>query len=200
MYTIVGLGNHGFEYEKTRHNAGRLMVEALAATYTITLKPYTKPPRLMGVGTLFDTRVRLLIPDTFMNTSGKAVLQHVGNSAAAKKLIVIYDEIDLPFGSVRVSFGSSSGGHNGIRSIERSIKTKNFIKIRVGVSKKGARGAKKPRGEEAVIAHLLGKFTKGEYEKLMGPLYDRVSLAVENILESRDPVVAMNAVNGLPLI
>lgn len=199
MYTIVGLGNPGGEHVKNRHNTGRLIVEKLAHEHGAELKQKKKPDHWAGAGDVAGERVRLVLPDTFMNKSGSAVASYIKSVSAAKQLIVVYDDIDLPLGKVRVSFGSSSGGHNGVRSVERAVKTKNFIKIRVGVSKSARGRAKKPEGEQATIDHLLGNFTKSEIEKVSGSVYKRASLAISTVLETGDPVLAMNAVNGLPL-
>lgn len=202
MYTIVGLGNPGSEYARTRHNAGRTVVELLADENGVELKEQKKPALRAGTGDAFGERVRLVVPDTYMNKSGSAVSKYIKSVNAASKLVVVYDDIDLPFGKVRVSFGSSSGGHNGIKSIERSVKTKNFIKIRIGVAKpgkkKGTVVAKKPDGDDATVGYLLATFTKGEQEKLMGAIKERVFLALEELLATKDPVMSMNAVNGLP--
>lgn len=208
MYTIVGLGNPGGEYVKNRHNAGRNIVGAFAKQHALELKEQKKPGLLVGAGDVWGEKVRAVLPNTYMNKSGGAVSKYVKSVSAAKNLIVVYDDIDLPLGKVRVSFGSSSGGHNGVRSVERAVKTKNFIKIRIGVSKSAHRtaggekiiSAKKPEGDKAVVEYLLGNFTKGELEKLEGPVYERASLAIRTILETGDPVLAMNAVNGLPLV
>ena len=202
MYTIVGLGNPGGEYEHTRHNTGRRMVELVAENNHIELKEKKKPDLQVGTGDIEGLGVRVVLPDTFMNNSGRAVVPYIKSVSAAKKLLVVYDEIDLPLGTVRVTVGGSGAGHNGIQSIARSIKTKDFIRIRVGVAKpgkkKGSVVAKKPVGEKAVLDHLLGKFTKGEREKLDSSIYTRVELAISTILETGDPVMGMNAVNGLP--
>lgn len=199
MYTIVGLGNPGGEHVKNRHNAGRSIVEVFAKQHDIALKEQKKPDLLAGSGEVRGERVRAIVPNTYMNKSGSAVSKYIKSVSAAKNLIAVYDDIDLPLGRVRVAYGSSSAGHNGIKSIERAVKTKNFIKIRVGVSKMVRNKAKKPEGEKAVVEYLLGNFTKGELEKLEGPIYERATLAIRTILETRDPVLAMNAVNGLPL-
>ncbi|XKT74170.1 MAG: aminoacyl-tRNA hydrolase [Patescibacteria group bacterium UBA2163] len=202
MFTIVGLGNPGSEYTYTRHNAGRSAVQELAEAHDIALKEHKKPNLLVGTGDIYGERTRLIVPDTFMNKSGAAVSKYVKSVNAAKKLIVVHDEIDLPLGIVRVSFGSRSAGHNGVKSIERAIKTKEFIKIRIGVAKpgkkKGSIIAKKPTGDQDTVDYLLGKFTKTEREKLGGPIQDRVLLSIQTILETRDPIQGMNAVNGLP--
>ena len=144
MYTIVGLGNPGAEYEKTRHNTGRIVVDVLE-------KAGDLPPKS-----------RVIVPKTFMNQSGKAVVPYIKSKTAAKSLIVVHDELDLPLGVVRVSFGSSAGGHNGVKSVQSALKTKDFIRIRVGVSKLSRGKARKPDGEKAILAFLLGKLTKGE--------------------------------------
>jgi PTH1 family peptidyl-tRNA hydrolase len=183
MYTIVGLGNPGTEYEKTRHNTGRIIVHAL------------ENARKLPNG------ARVLLPDTFMNRSGKAVAPYIQSIRAAKSLIVVHDDLDLPLGVVRVSFGSSAAGHNGVKSVQSAVKTKDFVRIRVGVSKLSRGKAKKPDGEKAILAYLLGKFTKGEYEKVTGPILDRVQAAIDAIADAKgDPIMGMNAVNGLPPI
>lgn len=197
MYTVVGLGNPGNEYVSTRHNAGRMVVEKLAAEFGASLKAKKKPDHQVGVIELEGERVRLVVPDTFMNASGKAVTPYVKSVAGAKKLVVVYDDLDLPLGVVRVSFGSSSGGHNGIKSIERALKTRNFIKIRIGVAKVARGKAKKPDGEKAVLNHLLTRFSKSEEALVSGAVYERALLALTTLVETANPVSAMNAVNGL---
>lgn len=198
MYTIVGLGNPGGEYTYTRHNAGRSIVLKLAETSGVELKEKKKPDHHVATGEVLDEKVRLVVPNTFMNNSGKAVLPYIKSVPAAKKLVVVYDDLDLPLGVVRVSFGSSSGGHNGVKSVERAVKTKQFIKIRIGVSKSARGKAKKPDGEKAVLDHLLTSFTKKEFELITGAVYERVCIALSTLFETSDPVLAMNAVNGLP--
>ena len=204
MYTIVGLGNPGPEYEATRHNAGRMLARLLTEEGDINLKEQKKPKSWVGTGEALGEKVRLILPDTFMNKSGSAVVPYIKSVGAAKKLIVMYDDIDLPLGAVRVGYGSSSGGHNGIKSIERAVKTKNYIKIRIGVAKQGKKKgsvvAKKPNGDDATVDYLLGKFTKAELEKLTGPIKERVFLALTTIFETDDPTMGMNAVNGLPAL
>lgn len=204
MYTIVGLGNPGSQYDGTRHNAGRILARLLIEAGDVHLKEQKKPKCWVGTGEVLGHTVRLILPETFMNTSGSAVAPYVKSVNAAKKLIVVYDDIDLPLGAVRIGFGSSSGGHNGIKSIERAVKTKNFIKIRIGVAKhgkkKGRTVAKKPIGEDATVDYLLGKFTKAECDKLTGPIKDRVFHALTTILETGSPEMGMNAVNGLPVL
>ena len=200
MYTIVGLGNPGGEYRNTRHNAGRIITSIIADEGGIELKEKKKPDALVGNGTALGTKARVVLPNTFMNKSGSAVAPHIKSAAAAKKLVVIHDEIDLPFGSVRVAFGSSPAGHNGVASVARAVKTKNFIRVRVGVAKVSRGKAKKPQGGEAVVKYLLGNFTSKELDVLKNEIADRVVEGIETIIETNDPTMGMNAVNGLPLI
>lgn len=198
MYTVVGLGNPGPQYEKNRHNAGRLVVEKLAEEASAELKAKKKPDHLVGKGDLSGTSLRFVLPDTFMNKSGAALLPYIKSVRAAKTLIVVYDDIDLSFGKVRVSFGSSAGGHNGVKSVERSLKTRDFIKVRIGISKSARGRAKKPLGEKAVLEFLLGNFTPKELSALRGEVYTRVRDALSAVAENNDVIFGMNRVNGLP--
>lgn len=200
MYTIVGLGNPGGEYRNTRHNAGRIIATIIAEDEGIELKEKKKPDYLVGNGTVLGTKARIILPNTFMNKSGSAVSPSIKSVAAAKKLVVIHDEIDLPFGSVRVAFGSSTAGHNGVASVARAVKTKNFIRVRIGVAKVSRGKAKKPTGGDAVVKYLLGNFTSKELDLLKNEITDRVIEGLEEIVETGDPTMGMNAVNGLPLI
>ena len=115
MYTIIGLGNPGVEYEKTRHNTGKMAVDALESK---------------------NVKAKYIHQDTFMNKSGSAVAKVVKSKKAAEKLIVIYDDLDLPLGTMKISFNRGSGGHKGLESVVRAVKTKEFIRIRIGIGKK----------------------------------------------------------------
>jgi len=170
MYLIVGLGNPGEKYAHTRHNTGMLAALSL-------LRRQDKQFFLLK-------KVKILIPETFMNRSGSFVARHVRTKKAAEKLVVIYDDLDLPLGTLRISFNRGSGGHKGIESIIRAIKTEAFIRIRVGISRITPSGKlKKPKGESTVEAFILGEFDKKEMELLNG-VFERVGDAVEMIVES----------------
>lgn len=146
MYIVVGLGNPGEKYSRTRHNAGRMAADFVAE-------------KVSGV--------KVVTPDTFMNHSGKAVVKVVKSKKAAEKLIVIYDDLDLPIGTMKISFNRSSGGHRGVESIIRALKTEAFIRIRIGISPATPSGKlKKPKGETAVEKHILTEFKKLEMEAL----------------------------------
>lgn len=160
MYIIVGLGNPGEEYKDTRHNTGRMATEFLAG-------------KVSGI--------KILTPDTFMNKSGMAVAKVVKSKRAAEKLVVIYDDLDLPLGSIKISYNRSSGGHRGVRSIIKALKTESFPRIRVGISSVTPSGKiKKPRGDKEVEKHILGQFKKSEKEVLK-KVFKRVAEAVETI-------------------
>jgi peptidyl-tRNA hydrolase, PTH1 family len=161
---IVGLGNPGKEYEKTRHNAGRLAVERIAKDNDFDEFVFNKKANaLVAEGKIGKEKVTLVLPETMMNASGKAVMQFVKSVKAAKDLLVIQDDLDLPLGSTKMVFARGSGGHKGIESIMRAIKTENFARIRIGISGQGKKNqAKKVHGDDKVIKHVIGKFKPGE--------------------------------------
>lgn len=163
MYIVVGLGNPGEEYARTRHNTGSLAVEFL------------REKGLEGV--------KLVTLDSYMNRSGAAVAKLVKSKKAAEKLIVIYDDLDLPLGSMKISYNRSSGGHRGLQSIIRALKTEAFIRIRVGISPSTPSGKlKKPKGERGVEKFILGEFRKPELE-ILKKVFKRAADAVEVITE-----------------
>ena len=135
MYLIVGLGNPGLSYKKTRHNAGFQALDALSEQYGIPVK--TKGfSALYGEGRIQNERVILCKPQTYMNLSGDAVQQLLHfYKLEPEKLIVLYDDIDLPIGSLRIREKGSAGTHNGMRSIIACIHSEGFPRIRIGVGK-----------------------------------------------------------------
>ncbi|MEK7208704.1 MAG: aminoacyl-tRNA hydrolase [Patescibacteria group bacterium] len=146
--TIFGLGNPGAAYENTRHNTGARLVTALADQ---------KPKK----------KATLLLPMTFMNKSGEAVAKVIKSKKAAENLVVVHDDLDLPLGKFKISFGRSSGGHRGVESIIKKLKTQNFIRLRVGIAPTTPSGKlKKPVGEKVVVDFILGKFKPAEELKL----------------------------------
>lgn len=163
-YVILGLGNPGGEYTKTRHNAGRMVAELLAkeAGFAFALK---KPAQaIVASGSIDDEKVTIALPETMMNLSGKTAAALVKSKPAAKKLLVIRDELDLPLGVIKMTVpGRGSGGHKGIESIMRALKTKDFVQMKIGISPATPKGKiKKPAGEDKVITHVLGKFSPKE--------------------------------------
>lgn len=173
MKLVVGLGNPGKEYEGTRHNTGRILVGMIEK-------------KLEG------KKIKFITPDTFMNNSGKAVVPLVKNKKDLKDLVVIYDDIDLPIGKIKISFNRSSGGHNGLGSIIKALKSEEFLRIRIGISPATPTGKlKKPTGEKAVLNFLLGEFKKPELETLK-KLSKKVAEAVETIFtESKEKAMSL---------
>ena len=170
---IVGLGNPGKEYEKTRHNTGRIMVGFIE-------------------GKLEGQKIKFITPDTFMNNSGKAVVPLIKTKKDLENLVVIYDDIDLPLGKIKISFNRSSGGHNGVESIIKSVKSQEFLRIRIGITPATPTGKiKKPKGEKAVLNFLLGEFKKSELDELK-KLSQKVAEAIEVIFsEGKDKAMSL---------
>ena len=164
MYTIVGLGNPGEEYEGTRHNIGRMAVQAFARAQELSDFEFDKKANAqVAGGAVKKEKFTLVLPDTFMNKSGNAVARFVKSKKAAENLVVIHDDLDLPLGRFKISFNRGSGGHRGVESIIRAIKTEAFVRLRVGISKDAGKGkVKKPIGEKAVGDFILGKFKPAE--------------------------------------
>lgn len=189
-YVIVGLGNPGGEYAKTRHNAGRMAVERIAQEHGFPEFALRKTANaLVSEGTISGEKVTLVLPEVSMNLSGKGVTAFVKSKPAAKKTIVIRDELDLPLGVIKMTVpGRGSGGHKGIESIMRALKTKDFVQIKVGISGATAKGKlKKPAAGEKVITHVIGKFKPTEEAALKDALArtsEAVSLFVSNGIEA----------------
>lgn len=136
-FVIVGLGNPGSQYAYTRHNAGRMAVEAFAQREGFpAFKKKFLQHASVSVGEVAGQKVTLVLPEVYMNTSGKAVVPFVKNAHQAEKLLVVRDELDLPVGGVKMTgFGRGSGGQNGVESIMRAIKTKNFAQLKIGIAR-----------------------------------------------------------------
>lgn len=160
---IVGLGNPGREYENTRHNAGRMAVSAFAKKISAEFEADKKSNALIATGKSGKTKVTLVLPDTYMNKSGLAVGKFVGSAKKAKELIVVHDDLDLPVGRMKISFNKSSGGHKGVESIIRAIKTQSFWRLRIGISSSTASGKlKKPSGDALVNDFIVAPFKSAE--------------------------------------
>ncbi len=184
---IVGLGNPGKEYEKTRHNAGRSAAELVAKQEGFDELVFNKTANaLVGRGAIAGENSIIILPETFVNLSGKAVAAFVKSPKAAKNLLVVHDDLDLPLGTVKMVFGRGSGGHKGVESVMRAVKTQDFARIRIGISAEGKKHqTKKVSGEEKVIKHVIGKWKPGEeatLKKVLKKVAEAVRLfAVEGI-------------------
>lgn len=195
-YTIVGLGNPGEEYDNSRHNTGRIVVEGIADSIDAPFKEDKKANALVAKGKIGRKgAVVLVLPETFMNNSGKAVAKFIKNKKEAEKLVVVYDDFSLPLGKIRISFNRSSGGHNGLESVIKSVKTEAFTRIRIGIAPENAKGfAKVPHGDDKVVKFILGKYKPDEI-KIIKKISKNVIDAVEIILnEGREK--AMSLFNG----
>lgn len=186
MFLIAGLGNPGTEYAATRHNIGFDMVTYLGDQYHIPLRS-RENKAIVGKGVIGGQKVMLAQPQTFMNLSGesiRALLDYYKTDR--EKLIIIYDDISLPVGQVRVRPKGSAGGHNGIKNIIQHLGTEEFARIRIGV------GAKPDGGD--LVKHVLGRFSREED----GMIRDVFALAEEALLAmlNEDVAAAMNRVNG----
>ncbi len=170
QYVIVGLGNPGEEYAGTRHSAGRDLLVRLAKRFGVAeWKENKSTGALVAKGEIGrrDTAT-FVLPELFMNNSGKVVAKFVKSVKAASRLIVLYDDLDLPLGALKVSFSRGSGGHRGVESVMRALKTRDFIRVRIGVSPATPSGkVRKPSGEKAIVDFLMGKFRKPEEEKVL---------------------------------
>jgi len=123
-YVIVGLGNPGEEYEKTRHNLGRIILEYFRKKYDCTEWQINKKSKgLISEGEIEKSKIILLEPETFMNKSGVSAKFFITSKKNAEKLVVIYDDLDLPMGTFKISFNKGTGGHKGLDSIAKNIKT-----------------------------------------------------------------------------
>jgi PTH1 family peptidyl-tRNA hydrolase len=167
-YIIVGLGNPGEEYSNTRHNVGRIILDHIKNAYESSeWKLDKKLSALVSKGEVEGDKMTLIEPETFMNNSGKSLKPLMLTEKKANKLVVVYDDLDLPFGTMKMSFDRGSGGHKGLESIIKAIKTRAFIRIRVGISPATPSGKlKKPLGDLPVQKHILGEFKKPELDVL----------------------------------
>lgn len=180
MILIVGLGNPGEEYKQTRHNTGRIILENIAKSNDFPdWKDNMKLKSLYSKGEIGKEKFDFMLPETFMNNGGDAVCQIIDDKKKLKNLVVVYDDIDLPLGSLKISFNRSSGGHNGLESIIKKVKSREFVRIRIGVSPSTPSGKlRKPKGEEAVLKFLLGNFKEDELKEIK-----KISKKVGEIIE-----------------
>ncbi len=186
MVIIAGLGNPTREYENTRHNIGFMAVDALADKYNISVMD-CRHRALVGKGVIGGTKVVLVKPLTYMNLSGEAIRAVVDyyKVDAESELIVIYDDISLDVGQLRIRKKGSAGGHNGIKNIIANLGSDTFLRIKVGVGEK-------PKGYD-LADYVLGHFSKEEM-KVMAESLEKVDGAVNMMLEDQVDM-AMNNYN-----
>ena len=188
MLLVVGLGNPPTKYSLSRHNIGYRCVEALATQNNLSISERT-PNSLISSGTIGAEEIILAKPTTYMNESGVAIRSLLRKlRLSPEKLVVIYDDMDLPVGKIRIRPGGGAGGHNGIRSIISYLNTSHFTRIRFGIGR--------PQGVTDPIGHVLGDFTKTE-NMIVATAIDQVCAAIKSI--SKDGVqIAMTHHNANP--
>ena len=167
MKIIVGLGNPGEEYELTRHNTGRIVLfKFLKAQKFSEPVENKKIKALKTEGKVRNEKVIVLMPETYMNKSGLSLKNIITSKKKAADMVVVHDDIDLPLGKYKISFGRGSAGHKGVESIIRMVKTKDFTRIRIGISPATPTGKiKKPKGDK-LLDFITGKFKQSELEVL----------------------------------
>jgi len=172
-FLIVGLGNPGTKYSKTRHNLGFLVVDELVKRYTAVSANTKLQTELWSVKRDGQT-ILLAEPQTFMNLSGNAVAPLCrAKKIGLDQLIIVHDDLDLPFGKIRVSHGASAGGHNGAASIISSLGTKDFTRVRVGIGR--------PASDQPIDDYVLSRFS-AEEKKALPDLIDKVIDEVTKII------------------
>ena len=186
MYIIAGLGNPGEKYDNTRHNAGFLTIDALADRYGIDVREKAHKA-LIGKGVIEGQKVILAKPQTYMNLSGESIRALVDYyKVTQEELVIIFDDISLEPGQLRIRKKGSAGGHNGIKSIIAHLGTQEFTRIKVGV------GEKPPRMDLA--DYVLGRFAKEEQDTMKEAFETAAKAAVAIMTEGAD--ATMNQYNG----
>lgn len=187
-HLIVGLGNPGAEYVKTRHNAGFLLVELLAKRWRADWRAEKKFQSRVARGAHDGRRAVLCEPQTFMNASGEAVGVLVSFYRLPRtNLVVVVDDADLPLGEIRLRPGGSSGGHHGLESIEHHLGSREFARLRIGIGRK--------EGTREITGYVLGRLSAGEMavmEKVLAGAADQVECWLAHGL-----LKAMSQFNGV---
>jgi len=185
---MVGLGNPGSEYDRTRHNVGFMAIDQLAQLWGIQLRPERRFQGIYGETKPANrSPIRLLKPTTFMNLSGQSVRSLCDwYKIAPQSVLVIYDDMDLPLGRIRLRLSGSAGGHNGMKSIIQHLGTQDFPRLRIGIGSHQSQGA---------INHVLGKFTETEIKVL--PEIFKLTQNSINAIEREGLAKAMSIYNSL---
>lgn len=185
MYLIVGLGNPESDYSKTRHNMGFNVINKISEKYKIEVSK-KKFDSLIGDGLIEGEKVILLKPQTYMNLSGKAIAQVVNfYKISLENIIVIYDDIDVEKGLIRIRKKGSSGSHNGMKSVVEELGTEEFARVRVGIGK--------PKYDNDMINYVIGAMSEEDAE-ILDKGTDKAKDAIIDILKNGIDV-AMNKFN-----
>jgi PTH1 family peptidyl-tRNA hydrolase len=172
LHLVVGLGNPGAQYADTRHNVGFMALERLAAAAGTTFRQQSKLQGLLAEVGQGTSRLRLLMPQTFMNESGRSIRAALDwFDLAPSQLLVVVDDMDLPLGKLRLRASGSAGGHNGLRSAISHLGTQDFARLRIGI---GAPAEDPAQRRARTVGHVLGRFGAAER-----PLLEAVLTEVE---------------------
>ncbi|GJL53735.1 MAG: peptidyl-tRNA hydrolase [Nitrospirales bacterium] len=184
MRCIIGLGNPGEHYSATRHNVGRMVVERFGKTQQITFRQ--GPHALHGSGAINAHRIQLVLPQTWMNQTGVVIDELLRcDEISVRDLIVVYDDLDLHFGTLRIKTRGGAGGHNGIRSILAASQSDQFCRLKIGIGHPGP-------GFD-VAEYVLSPFSSSEVDSLDGVLSRAVDALEVMVLNG--PEAAMNQFN-----
>ena len=193
---VVGLGNPGEKYASTRHNVGFMALELLASRQGGRFKAMTKlQGDLADVGTA-ESRLRLLMPQTYMNDSGRSIRAALDwFDLEIQQLLVLVDDMDLPLGRLRLRAQGGAGGHNGLKSTIQHLGTQEFARLRIGI---GAPGRTPEERRARTVSHVLGQFNREE-EPLLHDILEEVLSGLERI-QRQGLDRAGNHINGLNLV
>ena len=186
MFLVVGLGNPGARYDRTRHNVGFEVAERVAQRHEVSLSAKRFRAKL-GSGRVAGESVVIALPQTFMNCSGESIGPMAGwYKLAPEQVVVIHDDLDLPFGRVKVKSGGGHGGHNGLRDLAAKLPSRDFVRVRVGIGR--------PVGAMDPAAWVLARWTTEQSAELPD-LVERAADAIETVLQ-HGVKEAMNRLNG----
>ncbi|MGX4615659.1 aminoacyl-tRNA hydrolase [Clostridioides difficile] len=186
MYVVVGLGNPGKKYEKTRHNVGFDVIDILAKEYNISVTKI-KHKALIGEGRVGIEKVLLVKPQTYMNLSGETLIDiYKYYKVDLSNIVVVYDDIDLEVGKIRIRKKGSGGTHNGMKSITKCLGSNDFPRVRVGVSK--------PEVGQDLADFVLSRFRKEESDNINEAL-EKAAYAIDSIIRENIDM-SMNKYNG----
>lgn len=188
---IVGLGNPGNQYAGTRHNIGFEILDTLSKRWQIPLKEDRKFQGEYGDGAIAGARISLLKPLTYMNRSGQSMRSVIDwFKIPPESVLVIYDDMDLPIGKLRLRLSGSAGGHNGMKSAIAHLGTQQFPRMRVGIGSTNQAGDR----DRAVVSHVLGKFAPAERAQMDNVVYEAVKAIELSLREGVEK--AMSLYNG----